>query len=190
MNSFLIAGLGNIGEEYEGTRHNIGFDVLDACVLKWKTTFDSHRRYASVAEHTLKGRSITLIKPSTFVNLSGKAVRYWLNETKTPVEHLLVVLDELALPFGTLRLKPSGSDGGHNGLKSIQEIIQTTSYSRLRFGIENKFPKGGQVDYVLGKWNQEEGKNLPEYISKAVETIESFCLIGVERTMNIYNTKK
>src|SRR5580698_4330922 len=113
MNSFLIAGLGNIGDEYEGTRHNIGFDILDACALKWKTTFDNRKRYASVAEHSLKGRSITLIKPSTFVNLSGKAVRYWLNESKAPIDHLLVVLDDLALPFGILRLKASGSDGGH-----------------------------------------------------------------------------
>jgi PTH1 family peptidyl-tRNA hydrolase len=190
LNSFLIAGLGNIGEEYEHTRHNIGFDVLDACAAKWKTSFNNNRRYGSIAEHSLKGRHITLLKPSTYVNLSGKAVRYWLNETKAPINNLLVVLDDLALPFGALRMKASGSDGGHNGLKSIQEILMTTNYTRLRFGIENKFPKGGQVNYVLGKWNEEEGKKLPEYISKSVEAIESFCLIGVERTMNIYNAKK
>ncbi len=190
MNSFLIAGLGNIGDEYEGTRHNIGFDIVDACAAKWKSSFDVNRRYGSIAEHSLKGRKITLLKPSTYVNLSGKAVRYWLQEANVPLQHLLVVLDDLALPFGTLRMKASGSDGGHNGLKSIHEIIQTTNYSRLRFGIENKFPKGGQVDYVLGKWDFEEQKKLPESISKAVEAIESFCLIGLERTMNIYNTKK
>jgi len=190
MNSFLIVGLGNIGDEYEGTRHNIGFDILDACASKWKTTFDNRKRYGSVAEHSLKGRTITLVKPSTYVNLSGKAVRYWLNEAKVPIENLLVVLDDLAIPFGALRMKTSGSDGGHNGLKDIQQILMTTTYSRLRFGIENNFPKGGQVNYVLGKWSEEEQKKLPEYISKAVEAVESFCLIGVTRTMNIYNTKK
>lgn len=190
MNSFLIVGLGNIGDEYDGTRHNIGFDILDACAFKWKIQFDNNRRYGSIAEHSLKGRRITLLKPSTYVNLSGKAVRYWLQEANVPIFHLLVVLDDLALPFGALRIKTSGSDGGHNGLKNIQEILQTTNYSRLRFGIENKFPKGGQVDYVLGKWTSEEVKKLPEHISKAVEAIESFCLIGVERTMNIYNTRK
>jgi PTH1 family peptidyl-tRNA hydrolase len=190
MNSFLITGLGNIGDEYNGTRHNIGFDILDACASKWKIQFDNNRRYGSIAEHSLKGRKITLLKPSTYVNLSGKAVRYWLQEANIPIFHLLVVLDDLALPFGTLRMKTLGSDGGHNGLKSIQEIVQSTNYSRLRFGIENNFPKGGQVDYVLGKWTDEEQKKLGEYIIKAVEAIESFCLIGAEKTMNIHNTKK
>jgi peptidyl-tRNA hydrolase, PTH1 family len=190
MNRFLIAGLGNIGDEYDGTRHNIGFDILDACASKWKISFDNNRRYGSIAKHSLKGRHITLLKPSTYVNLSGKARRYWLQEEKVPIFHLLVVLDDLALPFGTLRMKAMGSDGGHNGLKNTQEILQSTNYPRLRFGIENKFPKGGQVDYVLGKWSEEEEKKLPEYISKAVDAIESFCLIGLERTMNIHNTKK
>jgi peptidyl-tRNA hydrolase, PTH1 family len=190
MNSFLIAGLGNIGDKYEHTRHNIGFDILDACAAKWKVPFNNNRRYGSVAEHSLKGRSITLLKPSTYVNLSGKAVRYWLQEANVPIFHLLVVQDELALPFGTLRMKAFGSDGGHNGLKNIQEIMQTPNYARLRFGIENKFPKGGQVDYVLGKWSEEEQNTLPEHIAKAVDAIESFCLIGIERTMNIHNTKK
>lgn len=190
MNKFLIAGLGNIGEEYEGTRHNIGFDILDACVSKWKVPFDNNCRYGAIAEYSLKGRSITLLKPSTYMNLSGKAVRYWLQEAQVPFLNLLVVVDDLALPFGTLRMKGLGSDGGHNGLKSIQEILGTDRYPRLRFGIENNFPKGGQVNYVLGKWTEEEQKKLPEYISKAVDAIESFCLIGAERTMNIHNTKR
>ncbi len=174
MNSFLIAGLGNIGDEYEHTRHNIGFDVLDACANKWRIKFDNNKRYGSIAEHTLKGRKITLLKPSTYVNLSGKAVRYWLQEANVPIFHLLVVLDDLALPFGTLRMKGIGSDGGHNGLKSVQEILQSSNYPRLRFGIENKFPKGGQVNYVLGKWTEEEQKTLPDHIIKAVDAIESF----------------
>lgn len=189
MNSFLITGLGNIGDEYSGTRHNIGFDIADACASRWNVKFDNGR-YGAVAEHSLKGRKIILLKPSTYVNLSGKAVRYWLQEANIPIFHLLVVLDDLALPFGALRMKILGSDGGHNGLKSIQEIMQSTNYPRLRFGIENNFPKGGQVNYVLGKWTEEEQKKLPGYISKAVESVESFCLIGTERTMNIFNTKK
>lgn len=190
MNSYLITGLGNIGDDYEGTRHNIGFDIMDACAAKWKIQFDNNRRYGAIAQHSLKGRAITLLKPSTYVNLSGKAVRYWLQEENIPIFHLLVVLDDLALPFGTLRMKGMGSDGGHNGLKNIQEIMQSTNYARLRFGIENKFPKGGQVDYVLGKWSAEEQKTLSDHISKAVDAIESFCLIGLERTMNFHNTKK
>ena len=189
MNSFLIVGLGNIGEEYEHTRHNIGFDVLDACAKKWKTTFDDRKRYGSVAECTLKGRRITLVKPSTYVNLSGKAVRYWLIEAKVTVPHLLVVVDELALPFGTIRLGAKGSDGGHNGLKNIQELLQTVHYPRLRFGIENKFPKGQQVNYVLGKWSEEENQKLPERIDRAIEAIEAFCLIGIEKAMTMYNGK-
>lgn len=189
MNSFLITGLGNIGDEYEHTRHNIGFDILDACAKKWGIGFDNNRRYGSIAEHSLKGRKITLLKPSTYVNLSGKAVRYWLQQANVPIFHLLVVLDDLALPFGTLRMKGMGSDGGHNGLKSIQEILQSNNYPRLRFGIENNFPKGGQVNYVLGKWSAEEQKTLPDHITKAVDAIESFCLIGIERTMNMHNTK-
>lgn len=190
MNSFLITGLGNIGDEYDGTRHNIGFEIVDACASKWGVQFNNNRRYGAVAEHSLKGRKIVLLKPSTYVNLSGKAVRYWLQEANIPIFHLLVVLDDLALPFGTLRMKTFGSDGGHNGLKSIQEILQSTNYARLRFGIENNFPKGGQVQYVLGKWTETEQKALPQYVANAVEAIESFCLIGAERTMNMYNTRK
>jgi len=190
MNSFLITGIGNIGGDYDGTRHNIGFDIVDACAAKWGVKFDNNKRYGAIAEHTLKGRKITLLKPSTYVNLSGKAVRYWLQEANVPIFHLLVVLDDLALPFGTLRMKGLGSDGGHNGLKNIQEILQSNNYPRLRFGIENNFPKGRQVEYVLGKWSEEEQKTLPENINKAVDAIEAFCLIGLERTMNFHNTKK
>jgi PTH1 family peptidyl-tRNA hydrolase len=189
MDSFLIAGLGNIGDEYEETRHNIGFKVLDAFAQKHKIVFDNRKRYGSIAEFSLKGKHIILLKPSTFMNLSGKAVRYWMTEGKVALHHTLVVLDDLALPFGALRLKKQGSDGGHNGLKSVQEILNTTNYPRLRFGIENNFPKGGQVNYVLGEWSAEERIKLPEYITKAVDTIESFCLIGIERTMNTYNKK-
>jgi PTH1 family peptidyl-tRNA hydrolase len=189
MNSFLIAGLGNIGEEYENTRHNIGFKVVEACAKKWGAPFDDHQRYASVAEASVKGRKVILIKPSTYVNLSGKAVRYWLTEGKVKMENLLVIVDELALPFGSLRLGSKGSDGGHNGLKSIQEILQTNQYARLRFGIGNDFPKGGQVNYVLGQWSGEEEAKLKERIDKAVEGIETFCFIGIDRAMNGYNGK-
>jgi PTH1 family peptidyl-tRNA hydrolase len=190
MDSFLIAGLGNIGDEYVNTRHNIGFKVVEALAQKHKVQFDNNRRYGSIAEFSLKGKKIILLKPSTFMNLSGKAVRYWLTEGKVPLHRLLVVLDDLALPFGAQRLKGQGSDGGHNGLKNLQEILNTVNYPRLRFGIENNFPKGGQVNYVLGEWSKEEAAKLPEYINQAVETIESFCLIGIERTMNTYNKKK
>jgi PTH1 family peptidyl-tRNA hydrolase len=189
MESFLITGIGNIGDEYENTRHNIGFRIADAFAKKHGATFNVNRRYGAVAEVSLKGRKIILLKPSTYVNLSGKAVRYWLTEGKVPLHHLLVVLDDLALPFGSLRLKSQGSDGGHNGLKNIQEILNTNNYPRLRFGIENNFPKGAQVNYVLGEWSKEEEAKLPEFITKAVDTIESFCLIGIERTMNTYNKK-
>jgi len=190
MESFLIAGLGNMGDEYAETRHNIGFKIADAFAQKHKIAFDERKRYGAVAEVSLKGKRIILLKPSTFMNLSGKAIRYWLTEGKVPLHHLLVVLDDLALPFGTLRLKSQGSDGGHNGLKSIQEIMNTINYPRLRFGIENNFPKGGQVNYVLGEWSIEERAGLPEHITKAVDTIEAFCLMGIERTMNTYNKKK
>lgn len=187
MDRFLITGLGNIGDEYENTRHNIGFKIVEAFARKHNVTFNPNRRYGSVAELSLKGRDIILLKPSTFVNQSGKAVRYWLAASKIPLQHLLVILDDIALPFGTLRLKAQGSDGGHNGLKNIRELLNTANYPRLRFGIENNFPKGGQVNYVLGEWSTDENAKLPDFISKAIEIIESFCLIGIERTMNTYN---
>lgn len=185
---FLIAGLGNIGAEYADTRHNIGFTVLDALANAGKVSFEPGR-LASKAEYKFKGRTFILIKPTTFMNLSGKAVNYWLQAEKISVEHLLVITDDLALPFGVLRLKPKGSDGGHNGLTSIQETLNTTEYSRLRFGVGNDFQKGRQVEYVLGKWTLDEQKLLVPRIDLAVEIIKSFGTIGIERTMNLFNKK-
>ncbi|WP_298741728.1 aminoacyl-tRNA hydrolase [uncultured Chitinophaga sp.] len=183
---YLIAGLGNIGEEYKHTRHNIGFDVADAFVAKHGGSFRSDR-LADVAECKWKGKVFVVIKPTTYMNLSGKAVKYWLDKEKVPVEHLLVIMDELALPLNVLRLRPGGSDAGHNGLKSIQELLGTNQYPRLRFGIGNNFPKGRQVDYVLGKWGDKELPVVEQKIEKSVEIIEAIASIGIERTMNNYN---
>ena len=183
---FLIAGLGNIGDEYAHTRHNIGFDVVDALVYKHKGTWRVDR-LASVAEIKVKGKTLVCIKPSTYMNLSGKAVKYWLDKEKIPLEHLMVVMDELAIPIEKIRLRPGGSDGGHNGLTSIQESLQTTNYARLRFGIGNHFPKGMQVDYVLGKWFPEQVPIITKKIEASVEVIEDFVLAGLERTMNKAN---
>lgn len=185
---FLIAGLGNIGAEYENTRHNIGFQILDA-FAKASGIFFSPDRYAFIAEFKFKGRVFILIKPTTFMNLSGKAVNYWLQKEKISRENLLVITDDIALPFGTLRLKPKGSDGGHNGLKSIQEIIGTPDFPRLRFGIGSNFSKGRQVDYVLSEWSEDEKKILPERTQIAVEMIKSFGTAGIQRTMSEYNNK-
>lgn len=185
---YLIAGLGNIGETYKNTRHNIGFNVLDALAVEFKTDFRD-RRYAFISEFRFKGRIFYLIKPSTYVNLSGKAVNYWLKKNKIPIENLLVVLDDLSLPFGTLRLKPSGSDGGHNGLIHISETLGTQNYARLRFGIGSDFPKGYQVEYVLGKWDDSEKELLPERILKANEMIKAFGTMGIDLTMSRYNNK-
>ncbi|WP_108821952.1 aminoacyl-tRNA hydrolase [Dysgonomonas sp. Marseille-P4361] len=185
---YLIAGLGNIGREYEYTRHNIGFRVLDALAKASNIVF-TDRRYGSVAELKVKGRTLILLKPSTYMNLSGNAVRYWLNQEKIPIENLLVVVDDLALPFGTLRLKGKGSDAGHNGLKNIQSILGTQQYARLRFGIGNEFPRGGQVDYVLDNFSDEEETVLPEKFDICAEIIKSFCLAGIQNTMNQYNNK-
>ena len=188
MNKFLVAGLGNIGEEYNNTRHNIGFEIADElCRLgegKWTT-----ERYASVCSIKYKGRQLVLIKPSTYMNLSGEAIRYWLQFEKISVENLLVLVDELALPFGKIRLNPKGSDGGHNGLKSIQECIQTTLYPRLRFGIGNETGKGYNSSYVLGNWNEDEKKHLPEKIKLCADAIYSFVFVGFSRAANIYNGK-
>jgi PTH1 family peptidyl-tRNA hydrolase len=183
---YLIAGLGNTGPEYELTRHNIGFLVLDQLADQQKAVFKLDR-LAEKAEFKFKGRSIHLIKPTTFMNLSGKAISYWLNELKIPKENLLVVVDELALPFGTLRMRTKGSAAGHNGLKNIELLLNGQEYSRIRFGIGNEFNKGQQVDYVLSNFTQEEFKNLPPIISKTNEMILSFCTIGPERTMNMFN---
>jgi peptidyl-tRNA hydrolase, PTH1 family len=178
-----------MGEEYENTRHNVGFKILDALAQKYNAVFNYKKRYAAITELSLKGKILFLIKPSTYVNLSGKAIRYWLKETNIPINNLLVIVDDIALPFGIIRIKASGSDGGHNGLKSIGELLLTSDFPRLRFGIENIFPKGGQVNYVLGEWSHAEKGKLPVKIEKAGEAIESFCFIGIERTMNLYNTK-
>jgi len=183
---YLIAGLGNIGEEYRHTRHNIGFDVVDAFVAKHGGIFRSDR-LADVAECRWKGKVFVVIKPTTYMNLSGKAVKYWVDKEKIPLEHLLVIMDELALPLNVLRLRPGGSDAGHNGLKSIQELLGTNQYPRLRFGIGNDFPKGRQVEYVLGRWTEKEWPVVQQKIEKSVEIIEGFASIGIARTMNNYN---
>ncbi|MBS1776955.1 MAG: aminoacyl-tRNA hydrolase [Bacteroidetes bacterium] len=183
---FLIVGLGNIGFEYDSTRHNIGFDVADAFVIKHGGNFRLDR-HAHVADCRWKGKSFTVLKPTTFMNLSGKAVKYWLDKEKIPLENLLVIVDELALPLGTIRLRGSGSAGGHNGLKNIELLLQTAQYSRLRFGIGNNFPKGKQIDFVLGKWNLNEIPTVKENVLKSIDAIESFATVGLERTMNQFN---
>lgn len=183
---FLIAGLGNIGAEYAGTRHNIGFDVLDALAAKYEQFFVVER-LAEKVEIRLRGNVLVCIKPTTFMNLSGRAVKYWLDKERISPEHLLVIMDDLALPLSKFRLRPSGSDAGHNGLTSIQESLGTSSYSRLRFGIGNHFPRGKQIEYVLGKWTPEELPLVGMKIGKTVELIESFVSIGIDRTMSLYN---
>jgi PTH1 family peptidyl-tRNA hydrolase len=185
---FLIAGLGNIGDEYANTRHNIGFLVLDALAGASNTFFKTDR-LASVAEIKFKGRTFVLIKPSTYMNLSGKAINYWLQAEKIPAENMLVVTDDIALPFGKLRMKGKGSDGGHNGLKSIQETLGTVDYARLRFGIGSDYAKGRQVEYVLGEWSKEERDQLAERIKVAGDMIKSFGTIGLQLTMTNYNNK-
>lgn len=188
MSKFLIVGLGNIGEDYEHTRHNIGFDVVEFMANEAGVKFVNDR-HAYVAEMKFKGKTLVLIKPTTYMNLSGKAVNYWLQAEKIPVENMMVIVDELALPFGKIRIGPKGSDGGHNGLKNIQETLNTSSYPRLRFGIGNEFGKGYQVNYVLGKWNDEEKKTLNERIKIASDAIKAFAFAGLQRCMNDYNTK-
>src|SRR6187399_2435167 len=183
---YLIAGLGNIGAQYELTRHNIGFLVLDQLADQQKCSF-AIDRLAEKSEFKFKGRTIHLIKPTTFMNLSGKSVSYWLQELKVPKENLLVIVDDLALPFGSLRMKPKGSAAGHNGLKNIELILGGQDYSRLRFGIGNNFSKGQQVDFVLSNFSKEEIETLPSLMDKAAEMVYSFCTIGAERTMNFFN---
>lgn len=183
---FLIAGLGNIGPEYELTRHNIGFLTLDRLADKHKIDFNTER-LVDRAEFKFKGKQIHLIKPNTFMNLSGKAIAYWLQELKIPKEHLLVVVDDIALSFGSLRLRQKGSSAGHNGLKNIELFLGGQDYARLRMGIGSDFSKGQQIDFVLSKFEQEEFKVLPAVMDKSIEMILSFCTIGVERTMNFFN---
>lgn len=188
MSKFLIVGLGNIGEEYVETRHNIGFKIADKLALDSAVTFHSDR-YADVAELKYKGKQLIIIKPNTYMNLSGKAVNYWMQAEKIELQNILVLVDELAIPFGKIRIGPKGSDGGHNGLKSIQETLNTNEYARLRFGIHNEFSKGSQVNYVLGEWNEEELKTLNERVKIASDAVKAFTFIGLQRCMNEYNKK-
>ncbi|HBF89155.1 MAG TPA: aminoacyl-tRNA hydrolase [Bacteroidales bacterium] len=186
---YLIVGLGNIGIKYENTRHNIGFRILDA-YTKASNIFFEEKRHGYVAEGKYKGRKIIFLKPNTYMNLSGKAVNYWMQTEKISIENLLIIVDDLALPFGTLRLKPKGSDGGHNGLININESLGHQNYSRLRFGIGSEFGKGHQVDYVLGEWDSSELKKLPEKLDATQNIINSFVSLGVNRTMNLFNNNR
>lgn len=185
---YLVVGLGNIGAEYAETRHNIGFKVLDALAEASNISFIAGR-YGSTAELRYRGRSVTLLKPSTYMNLSGKAVRYWLDTLKVERTNLLVVVDDIALPFGELRMRPKGSAGGHNGLKNIAEMLGTEDYPRMRFGVGGDFARGHQVDYVLGEWTADERVKLPERLKVFDDAILSFVSIGMERTMNEFNKK-
>ncbi|MEK9829488.1 MAG: aminoacyl-tRNA hydrolase [Schleiferiaceae bacterium] len=186
MKKFLMVGLGNPGPEYAQTRHNIGFDIVDAWAQASTSVF-SPARYADRAELKLKGRQVILIKPTTFMNLSGKAVRYWMEEEKIPLENVVIILDELALEIGKVRLKTKGSDGGHNGLKDIQAVLGRQDYARLRFGIGQHFPKGQQVDFVLGKWQATEMEFITPGVERAIKLLETFVLAGPQMAMNQYN---
>lgn len=185
---YLIVGLGNIGAEYENTRHNAGFKVLDALAESAGVRFTAER-YGAVAQMKHKGRQLILLKPSTYMNLSGKAVRYWMETEKIAIENLLVIVDDIALPFGTLRMRPKGSDGGHNGLKNIEQTLGRNDYARIRFGIGGDFARGHQVDYVLGEWTDEERKTMPERLKVFADAVLSFATIGTERTQNLFNNK-
>ena len=186
---YLVAGLGNPGKEYENTRHNIGFKILDALSEASNIAF-SDGRYGWISEYKFKGRTFILLKPSTFMNLSGKAVNYWLQKESIPIEKLLVIVDDLALPLGSLRLRAKGSDAGHNGLKNITETLGSQDYARLRIGIGADFRQGQQVDYVLGEWNKQEKLELPAVIDTSVEIIKNFGTIGVDQTMTFFNKRK
>lgn len=188
MKKFLIVGLGNIGEKYANTRHNIGFKILDYLAEKESLSFET-QKLGDLTTYKFKGRTFILLKPSTYMNLSGKAVLYWLTKEKIPLENLLIITDDLNLPFGSIRLKTKGSDGGHNGLKDIQEKLNTTNYNRFRFGISDEFNKGSQVDYVLGEWDEDENKKLTERLDKSLELIKSFGTAGINNTMNTFNGK-
>ncbi len=188
MAKFLIVGLGNPGAEYAETRHNIGFKVLDALAGASNAVFGAGR-YGDTCTLRHRGHTLVLIKPQTFMNLSGKAVRYWMQTEKVEIENVLVVVDDIALPFGKLRIRARGSDGGHNGLHNIIWTLEADNFPRMRFGVGGDFPRGTQVDYVLGSWNSEERKELPEKIDTAVKAIQSFVSVGIERTMNLFNTK-
>ena len=183
---YLIVGLGNIGSEYAGTRHNIGFRAVDAFAEKQGVEW-ADKRYGFVAKTRVKNAELILLKPSTYMNLSGQAVRYWAQQEKIPVERILVIVDDLSLPVGKIRMRGSGSAGGHNGLKNIESCMMTQNYARIKFGIGNEFPKGTQIDFVLGKFSDEDNKLIAEKLDYVGEMIQSFCLQGLDRTMNQYN---
>ena len=184
----LIVGLGNIGDEYANTRHNIGFRMLDAFAEASNVAFED-RRYGMVARCRVKNAELLLLKPSTFMNLSGNAVRYWMREENIMLENLLVLVDDLNLPFGTIRIRKQGSAGGHNGLRHIEQVLCTPNYARVRFGIGNEYTRGTQINFVLGDWTKEEEEQMPERLAVVKDIIPSFCLQGIERTMNMYNGK-
>ena len=186
---YLVAGLGNIGQEYSRTRHNMGFMVLDAWAQASNASF-STRRYGSITKVTFKGRNFTLLKPSTYMNLSGNAVDYWVKKMKIPLENLIVICDDLNLPFGTTRMKLGGSSGGHNGLWSIEDMLETDKYCRIRIGIGNDFSRGGQIDFVLGELSEEEMNEMPQICSRVIEGIKAYSTVGPERAMNTLNTRQ
>ena len=188
MKKYLIVGLGNIGPKYEDTRHNIGFKIVDAFAKAQKTAWQTEK-LGDIATTKIRARPVILLKPNTFMNLSGKAVRFWMQKEKISLENILVVTDDLNLDFGTIRVKTKGSDGGHNGLKDIQNQLLTSNYNRFRFGIGDRFNTGKQIDYVLGQWDNEEKKDLPERLDISVKVIESFISAGVNNTMNTFNGK-
>ncbi|MDY7396824.1 aminoacyl-tRNA hydrolase [Aureibaculum sp. 2210JD6-5] len=188
MKKFLIVGLGNIGSDYDNTRHNIGFKILDVLATKEDISFEN-QKLGAVSQFRFKGRTFILLKPSTYMNLSGKAVKYWMTKEKIPLENVLVICDDLNISFGTIRLKGKGSAGGHNGLKNINDILQTQNYARFRFGVGDEFSKGRQVDYVLGKWTPEEEAKLTERLEKSSELIKSFGTAGLNNTMSEFNGK-
>ncbi len=185
---YLIAGLGNMGADYDGTRHNIGFDIVDLLAREFEVKFE-HEKLGDIAEFKHKGRTFVLLKPSTFMNLSGKAIRYWLEKKKIQRQNLLVILDDLNIDFGKVRLRAKGSDGGHNGLKNINQMLGGGNYARLRIGVGSNFSKGRQVDFVLGQWTKEEGEQLPDIYKQSKDMVKAFGTIGIQRTMNQFNKK-
>ncbi len=185
---YLIVGLGNIGDEYANTRHNIGFKMLDAFASSIGAAWED-KRYGFISRCRVKNAEMVLLKPSTFMNLSGMAVRYWLQKENIPLENLFVLVDDLNLPFGTLRMRKAGSAGGHNGLKNIEQCLCTPNYCRLRFGIGNEYARGAQMSFVLGEWTDDEAKQLPDRLTITTEIIQSFCLQGIDQTMNQFNGK-
>ena len=188
MRKFLIIGLGNVGDSYRNTRHNIGFKILDALASASNISFEPSR-YADISKLKIKGRTLFLVKPTTFMNLSGKAVNYYLQSEKIEPNNLLILTDDIALPFGTLRMRTKGSDGGHNGLKHIIQTLNSTTFSRIRFGVGSEFSKGKQVDYVLGRWSDDEESALQERVDTSIEMVKSFVMVGAAQTMTLFNGK-